>query len=274
MLVLSLHCSIRVTLPRSGVSLKATALELYFHILMFCIYCINSKYYLRTTHNMAKCHFWTALFSSRTYSKSPCSFPWNNTTASKQSPFFPTSCLWSMPHTAARVVILKYKITFLCKTLQGHLIKKKTHKQTNQKQIWGLSTKIWKPWPPPVSPTPPKTPSFLRDNLVTPFLLSFKYVTSISMPMANALVSHAYLMKPPEKKKKTAKGQGLESFWGWWTCEDFGRVMPQRGRGSSAPCSHTLPSAPLPSGCSWAIHLYNKPVIWLIKCSSEFCEPI
>lgn len=53
-----------------------------------------------------------------------------------------------------------------------------------------------------------------------------------------------------------------------WRCR---RVAARRGHGSSVLC--LLSSASLPSGGSWVISSYNKPVIWYVKCFSELGEP-
>lgn len=93
------------SLAKSGVSVKATTLEFDSNTLIFCIICVNSKHYLRTTLSTLNVIFVQLCFQVRSISlltqhdsRPPCSLTWNNVTASKLTsllPYFPSP---SIPH--------------------------------------------------------------------------------------------------------------------------------------------------------------------------------
>lgn len=67
--------------------------------------------------------------------------------------------------------------------------------------------------------------------------------------------------KPP----KNPWGTGFRELPGWWTCEGGESVILREDRNAWL-FPYALPSAFLPSGCSWIISFYNPLVIYSIKC--------
>lgn len=182
------------------------------------------------------------------YSKLPCSFTWDNIKAFKLISLLPYFLLIVHASHSSQGDHFKIQITLLRKILQWLLIwiKLKLVISLQRPRNLGLYLllRLFLTFP----------PSFMIIESCCPCLFHAK---PILMPMANDLVNHAYLMKPPLKKsKRTGFGERPELV-NTWKCGESDASERAWELHELIPYLALCIS----SGYSWAIYFYNKPVI-------------
>lgn len=162
------------------------------------------------------------------YSKLPCPFTWDNIKAFKLISLLPYFLPIVHASHSSQGDHFKIQITLLRKILQWLLIwiKLKLVISLQRPRNLGLYLllQLFLTFP----------PSFMIIESCCPCLFHAK---PILMPMANDLVNHGYLMKPPLKKKQKDRiwrasrvGEHME-MWGEWCL----------GKGMGASWAHPIP---------------------------------